>query len=345
MKNNNLVAIDLAKHVFQVCVLNPHNKPSVNKKVKRAKLLETVLQSGAKQVVMEACYSSNHWGRLFEQHGLSVSLIPPYQVKPFVMGNKNDHNDALAIAEAALRPKASRIAVKSLDKQDVQSLFRIRERWMRHRTAASNQLRGLLAEYGIIVPKTISKLRQHVPDILEDADNGLTMVARGFIDDLYQELIQYDNKIQTKQREIQVLLEQQPHFHLLQTIPGFGPIVSGHLLSAVHDIKQFKNGRSLAAWIGLTPKQYASGDKSRMLGISKRGNSVLRKQLIHGARAVINWCQNKDDTLSRWLQNLLAKKPANVAIVALANKLARIAYAVLNTQQPFNQAMCVQDNV
>jgi len=336
MSNNNLISIDLAKNVFQVCVLNEHNKVTINKKVKRSKLLQTVIQLDAKNIVMEACYSSNHWGRVFQDNGFIVKLIPPHQVKPFVVGNKNDHNDAIAIAEAARRPKATFVAVKSLEQQDIQSLYRIRDRMIKSRTALANQLRGLLAEYGIILGKKINTLRKDVPFILEDADNELTVTSRVFIQDLYDELIELDEKIQAKADQASSLLEENNAYQRLQSIPGVGPIVGGEIIAALGCGKQFKNGRQMAAWIGLTPKQHASGDQSRMLGISKRGNQSLRKQLIHGSRAVINWCEGKDDPLSLWLQNLLKTKHVCKVVVALANKLARIAWAVLTTGKAFD---------
>jgi transposase len=336
MSNHNVISVDLAKNVFQICVLNQHNKVVFNKKVKRSQLLDTVQQLDASRVVMEACYSSNHWGRQFQSLGYQVDLIPPHHVKPFLVGNKNDHNDALAIAEAAQRPKTTTVAIKSLEQQDIQSLYRIRERLMRARTAVANQLRGLLAEYGVIVEKKVSSLRQQVPLILEDAENGLTVVSRSFVHALYQELMDVDVRILNMEKTAQTLLSANDDYHRLQSIPGIGPVVSGHMMAAIHDPKLFKNGRSMAAWLGLTPQQIASGDHSRMVGISKRGNNALRRQLIHGARAVINWCGNKEDKLSLWLQQLLKTKHRNKVTVALANKLARIAWAVLMTKEPFN---------
>lgn len=284
---------------------------------------------------MEACYTSHPWGRAIQELGHTVKLIPPYQVKPFVVGNKNDHNDAIAIAEASLRPKASFVPVKSLEQQDLQSLQRIRERLMKHRTATGNQLRGLLAEYGIVLPKGLRHLRSQVPLILEDAENDLTTVARGFIHRLYRELVDHDKQISEIQTELSALLEGNEDYQRLQTIPGIGPVIAAILLASVGDAHYFKNGRQMAAWIGLTPLQHASGEKSRMMGISKRGDRILRKMLIHGARTVLNWCESKTDKLSLWLKALSARAHPCKVIVALANKLARIAWAVLATGKPY----------
>jgi len=329
MNNNSVISVDIAKNIFQLCRLNEHNKITTNKKVSRNKLLESVLNLDSKQVVMEACYTSNYWGRLFERHGLTVNLIPPHQVKPFVIGNKNDHNDAVAIAEASRRPRAKFVAVKSLEHQDIQSLERIRERLIKTRTALANQTRGLLAEYGINIKKSLKQLRSAIPQALEDADNQLTVISREFIQGLFDELKALDQRISDNENISAQRLKNNDDYQRLQTIPGIGPIISRGFICAINNVQQFKNGREMAAWIGLTPKQHASGDKSKMMGISRRGNQALRKQLIHGARSVVRWCEGKDDPLSLWLQKLLKTKHKNRVVVALANKLARIAWAIL----------------
>lgn len=335
MNNDTVISIDLAKNVFQMCLLNQHNKVITNKKVSRAKLLQTVLQTDANRIVMEACYSSNYWGRLFQEHGFEVDLIPPHQVKPFVVGNKNDCNDAVAIAEASKRPKARFVRVKSYEQQDIQSLDRIRQRLIRSRTALVNQLRGLLAEYGVVYKKGVACLRRNIPSLLEDADNNLTTMARRFINDLYHELLAKDESIKSVEKSSVELLSTNRFYNLLQTIPGIGPVIAGAMISSINDANQFKNGRQMAAWVGVTPKQNASGDNSRMGGISKRGHQTLRRQLIHGARSVVYNCQGKDDPLNLWVQKLLQTKSKNTVGVAVANKLARVAWAVLRTAKPY----------
>lgn len=335
MSNNSVISIDIAKNIFQVCLLNEHNKVTVNKKVSRNKLLEAVLKLDSKLIVMEACYSSNYWGRLFQRHGFTVHLIPPHQVKPFVMGNKNDPNDAVAIGEASKRPRAKFVAVKSLEHQDIQSLERIRERLIKTRTALANQTRGLLAEYGIIMKKSLKELRSAIPLALEDADNQLTVISRDFIHGLFEELKSLDRLIRANENSSAHLLESHDDYRRLQTIPGIGPIISRGFICSINNVQQFKNGREMAAWIGLTPKQHASGDKSKMMGISRRGNQTLRRQLIHGARSIVRWCEGKEDSLSLWLQKLLKTKHKNRVVVALANKLARIAWAVLAKNEDY----------
>lgn len=335
---HNVISIDLAKNVFQVCALNEHNKIVMNKIVTRKKLLDTLRQCEPTLVVMEACYSAHAWGRAIKALGHNVKLIPPYQVKPFVVGNKNDANDAVAIAEAARRPKATFVPVKTLEQQDIQSLQRIRERLVKQRTATSNQLRGLLAEYGVIMPLGLHKVRQHVPEIIEDAEQPLTDIARDFAHRLYQELLTHDQRISELDTQLSNLLAQNDDYIRLQTIPGIGPVAATALMASIGDARYFKNGRQLAAWIGLTPRQYASGEKSRHSGITKRGDRTLRRLLIHGARTVLNWCDKKTDKLSLWLKALNTRAHPCKVIVALANKLARIVWAILTTGQQYHAA-------
>lgn len=332
----SVISIDLAKNIFQICVLDENRKVLFNKKVKRSELLHELRQFEPTLVVMEACYSSNPWGRRIEKLGHTVRLIPPFVVKPFVIGNKNDANDALAIAEASLRPTVRFVAVKSTEQQDIQSLQRIAERLVKTRTGDVNQLRGLLSEYGVVVGTGITTLMNAVPDIVEDANNELTSIARSFVLRIYRNIQRISVQIEAVKTELIDLIKDKDEYALLQSIPGIGPIISAALMASVGDAGAFKNGRQLAAWIGLTPTQYASGETNRMGKISKRGNSSLRKYLIHGARTVLNWCEKKDDVLSCWLKTLKERMHGCKAVVALANKLARIIWSVLTTKQPFD---------
>lgn len=336
---HSVVSIDLAKNVFQVCALDDKGAVAFNKKITRNKLMPFIAQLETSTVVMEAGYSSNHWGRQCQSLGHTVKLVPAYRVKPFVVGNKNDANDALAIAEASLRPRMNFVSVKTFEQQDLQTIYRVRERLMKHRTALVNQLRGLLSEYGMVVGQHACTLKKALPDILEDADNGLTLVSRKLFHRLSRQWHHLDEEIKQVTDELHELATQQDDFKLLMSIPGFGPIVSSVLMASVGDIQSFKNGRQLAAWVGLTPRQYASGDVDRLGKISKRGNLDLRKMLIHGARTLVNWCQKKDDPLSRWLQRLLTNKHSCQVVVALANKMARMAWAILTKREEFNEKL------
>ena len=332
----NVISIDLAKNIFQLCVLDDSRKIIFNKKVKRSELLHELRQFEPTLVVMEACYSSNPWGRRIEKLGHTVRLIPPFIVKPFVIGNKNDANDALAIAEASMRPTVRFVSVKSTEQQDIQSLQRISERMIKTRTGDVNQLRGLLSEYGVVVGVGISTLMNAIPGILEDAENELTTIAWSFMLRLYRNIKRVSTQVKEVKAQLHELIKDKENYTLLQSIPGIGPITAAALMASVGDANAFKNGRQLAAWIGLTPTQYASGETNRMGKISKRGNSSLRKYLIHGARTVLNWCEKKDDVLSCWLQKLKVRMNGCKAVVALANKLARIIWSVLTSKQPFD---------
>lgn len=333
--NTSVVSIDLAKNVFQVCALNQAHKVITNKKVKRTDLLDVLRQYTSTHVVMEACYSANFWGREIAKLGHQVDLIPAIKVKPFVQGNKNDANDALAIAEASFRPKMQFVQPKSLEQQDMQCLQRIRERHVKQRTAICNQIRGFLADYGIIFDKKITKLRAKLPEILEDAIQPLTVIARQFLSQLYQEVKDKDLFIIAVEKQLQGLLANNPDYQRAQQVPGIGPMIAAGTIAAIGNGKQFKNGRQFSAWIGITPRQYASGDKSYMGGITKRGNRQLRTLFIHGARALMNWCHKHDDRFNLWIQSLMESKPTCKVIVAVANKLARMTWAVIAKDEDF----------
>lgn len=331
----SVISIDLAKTVFQLCALNQAHKVCTNKQVKRDSLLDNLRQYPPTHVVMEACYSANYWGREIAKLGHTVNLIPAIKVKPFVQGNKNDANDALAIAEASFRPNMPFVKPKSLEQQDIQCLQRIRERHVRQRTAIANQIRGFLADYGVIIAKKIAKIRAELPDIIEDPAQPLTIVSRRFLQQLYDELKVKDKAIKTTEIQVEQLLANNADYHRLQQVPGVGPIIAANTIAAIGDGKQFKNGRQFAAWIGVTPKQYASGENNRMGSMTKRGNRQLRTLFIHGARVLMLWCKKHDDRFNLWIQSLLETKPFCKAIVAVANKLARMTWAVLATQQNF----------
>jgi transposase len=333
--NNSVISVDLAKNVFQVCVLNEHKVPVYNKKIRRTNLLKTIAKLEPQRIVMESCYSANYWGREFQKLGREVKLIPPHQVKPFVIGNKNDANDALAIAEASFRPKTTFVPVKTIDQQDLQSLHRIRDRLVRSRTSLTNQMRGLLSEYGIVIAKNISALRKNTPFILEDADNKLSTAARTLINEMYQELIQIDKRIKSQNNALEAILVNHDDYRRLKEVPGIGPVVGSALIASVGDAMQFENGRKMSSWLGLTPKQFASGDNTRMGGISKRGNRTLRKLMIDGARSLVTWVGDKADGLSCWIRKLLSRVHYAKVLVAVANKLTRMCWAVLAKKEQY----------
>lgn len=284
---------------------------------------------------MEACGSAHYWARELQKLGHTVKLMAPQFVKPYVKSNKNDANDAEAICEAVARPTMRFVAVKTIAQQDIQAIHRVRSELVSHRTAKVNQIRGLLAEYGLAVGRRIEVLRTALPLLLEDAENGLTLDFRILLDELRQDLINLDERVQVMDKKIKTLANSHGEAKRLLAIPGIGPITATAIISTIGNGKQFKRGRDFAAWLGLTPRQHSSGGKERLLGISKRGDSYLRTLLIQGARAVLRVVGQKDDPRSRWLQNLCSRRNKNIAAVALANKNARIIWALLTKETDF----------
>ncbi|MFQ5488856.1 MAG: IS110 family transposase, partial [Gammaproteobacteria bacterium] len=304
------------------------------KKLSRGKLLAFMANLPACRVGMEACGGAHDWARRFRDMGHEVRLMSPQFVKPYVKSNKNDGSDAEAICEAVERPNMRFVPIKG-EQQDIQSLHRARSQAIAHRTAQGNQIRGLLMEYGLVVPQGLARLRKRLPEILEDAENGLTAGFRETLFDLYQELRRLDEWVAGYDARIKALSAQNEACRLLMTIPGIGPLIATALVAAVGDASVFRNGREMAAWLGLVPRQHSTGGKPRLLGISKRGDSYLRQLLIHGARAVVWFADRKEDRRSRWVVGLEHRRGRNVAAVALANKTVRAAWALLTRGEAY----------
>lgn len=332
-----VIGIDLAKRSFHLCGMDAQGRRVFSKSVSRAKLAEQLANLPPCRVAMEACGSAHYWARTFQAHGHEVKLIAPQFVKPFVKSNKNDAADAEAIAEAAQRPTMRFVPIKSAEQQDIQSIHRMRSQAVEQRTAQVNPIRGLLAEYGLIIPQGRVHVRPCLAAILEDAENGLSALFRASLQGLADELRHLEERVKHYDAQIAALAgASEPAQHLM-TIPGIGPLVATALIAAMgSDPRLFGNGRGLAAFLGLVPRQHSTGGRDRLLGISKRGDTYLRHLLIHGARSVIRWVERKTDALSRWAKTLLTRRHPNVAVVALANKLARIAWAVLTRGQPYD---------
>jgi transposase len=323
------VGLDLAKNVFHVVCFNERNKEVKKRMLRRNQMLEFFTQLPSCQVGMEACASSHYWGRELRALGHEVKLISPQHVKPYLRGNKNDYNDARAIAEALDRPAMPVVGIKTVEEQDMQAIHRIRSQCTRDRTALSNSTRGFLGEYGIVFAKGVSTLRKKIPEILEDADNGLSLRFRNLLSRRYEQLVELEEHIAFYTKELELISQQDAACQRLQTIPGFGPIVASAFRSVIGDGRAYSRGRDVSASIGLVPRQYSSGGKNVLLGISKRGNKYLRKQLVHGARSVVLQAANKEDPLSCWVNRIREERGWNKAVVALANKMARIGWAVL----------------
>jgi transposase len=325
------VGIDLAKTVFQVHGVDRHERVVWRRKLTRTNWLKVFLETVEPgcEVGMEACGGAHHWARVLQGHGFTVKLIAPQFVKPYVKSNKNDANDAEAICEAMSRPSMRFVAVKTVAQQDVQAVHRVRAEVSKQRKAIGNQIRGLVSEYGLVAPKELVHLRAAIAAWLEDAENGLTGRFRRLLNALWHDLRALDQRMIELDREIAVIAGADPVAKRLQQLRGVGPVIATALVATVGDVKQFANGRQLAASLGLTPRQNSSGGKERLLGISKRGDTYLRTLLIHGARSALRTATNKEDRLSRWVSRIAATRHHNVAAVALANKTARIAWAMM----------------
>jgi len=265
-----------------------------------------------------------------------VKLIPPQFVKPYVKSNKSDAKDAEAICEAMSRPNMRFVTVKRVEQHDIQATHRIRAELITHRTAKANQIRGLVAEYGLVAPKHSCSLRTAIPCWLEDAENGLTGDFRALLQGVWTDFLLLDDRVCEMDRLIKRLAENNEDCVRLQQLPGVGPMIATALVAAVGDARQYRKGRQMAAAIGITPKQHSSGDRERLLGISKRGDVYLRTLMIHGARSVVARAKQRDDRLSRWVTNIANKKHPNVAAVALANKTARMAWAMLRHETDYD---------
>lgn len=335
MTQHKLIAIDLAKNVFQVCLMNKNNTVVVNKQLRRSELMAYIQKQEPTIVAMEACYSSHYWARCFTEMGHDVKLIPAQFVKPFVRGNKSDRNDAVAIAEAAQRPNLKSVPIKTLHQQDIQCLHRIRERYVRNRTGLINQARGLLSEFGIVAPQGVNAFNMLLRELMEPQEKRLTPLFKRQLGYIAEEFYATTGRIDEITLSLKTLAETIPACRLLMTIPGIGCINATGLYSAIGNGSQFNNGRELAVWLGLNPRQSGSGEKQSSGGITKRGNRYLRKQLVHGARAMASRCKTKEDRVSIWCNTLIERRGKHKAYVGLANKLARIVWAVLFNNEPY----------
>ena len=336
MSNVTLLAIDLAKNVFQLHGTDKSGKAILKKKISRVKLREFVANLPACHVYMEACGTANYWGRELIKYGHKVKLIHPKYVKPYVKRNKNDMNDAAGIAAAARDPEMRFCEVKTEDQQDIQSVHRMRSLLIQQRTALANQIRGILAEYGIIAAKGISKVNIYVAEVLGDNPNNMSALILDSLRELYTHFQDLNKRIAFYDGKITALYKGNKVCRKLAKIPGVGELGATVLSSVLGNGASFKNGRHFAAFLGLVPRQHSSGGKSYLLGISKGGDKYIRSLLIHGARAVLRWVSKKEDKQSMWLKNLVVRRGMNITAVALANKIARIAWALVSEDAEYN---------
>jgi len=329
------IGIDLGKTVFHLVGLNRHGEVVVRKKFSRTQLLRFTANVSVVLIGMEACGGAHFLGRALREQGHEVRLIPAQYVKPYVKTNKNDYIDAEAIAEAVARPTMRFVPIKTDEQLDLQSLHRVRERWVMRRTAVLNQMRGLLLERGITVRKGRSHIEAALPGILEDADAKLSGALRLLLAQLKIELDELGMRIQEADEVIEQTVQQHDACQRLVAIPGIGPVTATAVIAAIGNGAAFHKGREFAAWLGLTPREHSTGGQQRLLGISKRGNPYLRRLFVQCARAVLQQRTKQSSGLSTWLAQLTSRTHRNVAAVALANKLARIAWAVLAKNESY----------
>ena len=334
MQEFKTIGLDTAKKVFHLIGCDPKGKIVGRKVLRRAKVREYFVNIPPCLVGMEACSGSHYWARELIKLGHTVKLIPAQHVKPYLRGNKNDYNDALAIAEAVVRPEMRFVAIKT-EEQDQILINHKRQQVIDARTQQCNRIRAMLTERGIVIAKGIARLKQALPGLLENAEQPL---SDGLIQVLYQDyayLQQLDKRLVAYDHQIKVINNTSKACQRLRSIPGFGPVLSSYFSAEIGDGQQFSSGRDTSASLGIVPAQHSSGGKQVLLGISKRGNSRLRSLLIHGARSVVSNISDKQDPLSQWIWQLVHRVGIHKAIVAYANKMARTGWAVLRYETDY----------
>lgn len=335
------VGIDLGKTTFHLVALNEGGKVVIKNKFSRQQLLAYTANLPASLIGIEACSGAHFIGASLREQGHDVRLIPAQFVKPFLKSNKNDFLDAEAIAEAVARQNMRFVPIKTDDQLDLQALHRVRDRLVHRRTALINQIRGFLLERGIVFPAGAANLRNRMAAILEDAEQNLTPRMRKVVAHLWQEWKDLNAEIESVSDEIDTIAETDPACQRLRQIPGVGPLVATATVAAIGNGAAFGKGREFAAWLGLIPRQHSTGGKPRLLGISKRGSVYLRRMFIHGARAMLLRVKYDTGRLGQWAHELELRAPRNKVVVAVANKLARIAWAVLSSGNEYRNAAVV----
>jgi transposase len=323
------IGLDIAKNVFHLVELDEHGKQTHRKKLRRSQIKEFFVQHPVCVIAMEGCAGCHYWAREFKAMGHEVKLLPPQHVKGYLRGQKNDYNDARAIAEACQHGYVRAVAIKGIEQQDEQAFHRARKQLVGEQTRLANQIRGLLGEYGIVFAQGVSRIRREIPFLLEDAENGLSQRFRDLLHRQYQRFIAMDEELAVYDLQLRVQVKEDDVCRRLAELPGFGPVVSSAYKSWLGDGKQFRRGRDASAALGVVPRQHSTGGKEVLLGITKRGDSYVRSLVIHGARSVVIQAGKKTDPLSQWINRLVATRGFNKAVVALANKLIRMAWVIV----------------
>ena len=323
------IGVDLAKNVFQVHGVDAAGGVIVRRQLRRAQLLPFFRKQPPCLVGMEACATAHHWARQLIEFGHEVKLMPPHYVKPYVKRSKNDAADAQAICEAVTRPTMRFVSVKGTAQQSVLMLHRTRELLVRQRTMLINAMRAHMAEFGIVAPVGVPQVKKLLGIIADAHDARLPAVARTCLESLARQFLSLGAEIHAAEKHIHAWHRSNEVSRRLETIPGIGPIIASALAASITDPEVFRNGRELAAWIGLVPRQNSTGGKQRLGKISKQGDRYLRWLLVAGAMSVVRHARRRGTANPPWLADMIARKPAKVAAVALANKPARIVWALL----------------
>ncbi len=339
MRVISVMGIDLAKGVFHVCGQDAVGNIIVRRKLSRNELMRFVANTPQCRIGVEACGGANHWVREFKKHGHSVKMMPPQYVKPFVKTNKNDFNDAEAICEAVQRPSMHFVPEKTIEQQDIQMVHRVRTRLVRNRTSLCNEIRGCLAEYGVVIGPGLSKLRKKLIDVISDDKSQLSGRVKTMITQMHSEWLFLEERVKELDEEIKRIFEGNDTCKRISKIPGLGVVTSTAIVACVGDPSVFKNGRQMSAWLGLVPRQSSSGGKTTLLGISKRGDDYIRSLLVHGGRSVVQYAPKKTDKRSQWVSEKAASRGKNKAAVAVANKNARIIWKMLMTGEQYRTAV------
>jgi transposase len=340
------IGIDIAKRIFQIHGVDKNGKTILKKKLMREQVLTFMANLPKCLVGMEACGGASYWARELTKLGHTVKLIAPQFVKPYVKTNKNDQADSEAICEAVARPNMRFVPIKTVEQQDILFIHRVRQRLVKNRTALANEIRGLLHEFGFVIPQGINKIMTKLTEILDEG--ALSQLSYRTFSELKEEFLENDKKIKELEQRLKIIASQYSNHQQLMTIPGIGLITATALIASIGNASCFENGRQLSAWLGLVPRQHSSGGKDKLLGISKRGDIYLRTLLIQGARAVLNSKirftteeqKSKKDysKFTEWMFNLSERNGHNKTTVAVANKLARVVFAVLSSGNDYTES-------
>lgn len=329
MQQDIVIGLDTGKDVFHVWEADRHGGRRVQRRFSRRGLLRYLANHEPALIGLETGGGAHHMARTLQSYGHTARLMAAQHVRAYVKASKNDLNDAEGAWEAVQRPTMRYVAVKTVEQQELGVLLGAREQAGKHRTKVSNHIRGVLREFGVVLPGGVGVLRRRLPEVLEDADNALPARVREVLAELGEELARAEQRYAHYTRQVHAVAREREDCRRLMEIPGIGAVVATATVAKVGDAKQFRKGRDVSAWMGIVPRQHSTGGKPRLGHITKHGDGLLRTVYIHGGRSVLRVCERRDDALSRWARAVKVRRGWNVATVAVANKLARIAWAVL----------------